>query len=76
MMLAGDHESYQYPVTPIYWPPVQQEFAKMSSEDGFAIGAMREGRGGAWIDFCGGIATIIHTRVTARVGNTEGLQSN
>lgn len=61
-VLAGDRGSYQYLVESIRRFPVQQEFANMISDAGFATGEMREGRGSAWIDLWGGIATI-HTGV-------------
>ena len=61
-ILAGDRDSYQYLVESIRRFPVQPEFSKMISDAGFATGEIREGRGGAWIDLWGGIATI-HTGV-------------
>jgi len=61
-ILAGDRDSYQYLVESIRKFPVQPEFAGMISDAGFVTGAMREGRGGAWIDLWGGIATV-HTGV-------------
>jgi len=57
-ILAGDRDSYQYLVESIRRFPVQPEFAKMISDAGLVTGAMREGKGGAWVDLWGGIATI------------------
>ncbi|KAH9890043.1 ubiE/COQ5 methyltransferase family-domain-containing protein [Cubamyces lactineus] len=61
-ILAGDRESYQYLVESIRRFPPQPDFAKMIADAGFTTGAMHEGRGGAWIDLWGGIASI-HTGV-------------
>ncbi|OSD07556.1 hypothetical protein PYCCODRAFT_1403215 [Trametes coccinea BRFM310] len=61
-ILAGDRESYQYLVESIRKFPPQPEFAKMIADAGFTTGAMHEGKGGAWTDLWGGIASI-HTGV-------------
>ncbi|KAI0771159.1 ubiE/COQ5 methyltransferase family-domain-containing protein [Trametes elegans] len=61
-LLAGDRESYQYLVESIRRFPPQPEFARMIADAGFATGAMHEGKGGAWTDLWGGIASI-HTGV-------------
>ncbi|KAI0357394.1 UbiE/COQ5 methyltransferase [Trametes cingulata] len=61
-ILAGDRESYQYLVESIRRFPPQPEFAKMIADAGFTTGAMHEGKGGAWTDLWGGIASI-HTGV-------------
>nr|ODN82612.1 ubiquinone biosynthesis methyltransferase [Cryptococcus depauperatus CBS 7841] len=57
-ILAGDSESYQYLVESIERFPSQPEFAKLVQEAGFKTGQLKEGRGGAWTDFTGGIATM------------------
>ncbi|KAI9061353.1 hypothetical protein FKP32DRAFT_1594580 [Trametes sanguinea] len=61
-ILAGDRESYQYLVESIRKFPPQPDFAKMIADAGFTTGAMHEGKGGAWTDLWGGIASI-HTGV-------------
>ncbi|KAI0647736.1 ubiE/COQ5 methyltransferase family-domain-containing protein [Trametes meyenii] len=61
-ILAGDRESYQYLVESIRKFPPQPEFAKMIADAGFTTGAPHEGKGGAWTDLWGGIASI-HTGV-------------
>ncbi|KAK8864253.1 hypothetical protein IAR55_001499 [Kwoniella newhampshirensis] len=57
-ILAGDADSYQYLVESIERFPSQPEFAKLVQEAGFQTGQMKEGKGGAWTDFTGGIATM------------------
>ncbi|OCF43140.1 ubiquinone biosynthesis methyltransferase [Kwoniella heveanensis CBS 569] len=57
-ILAGDSESYQYLVESIERFPSQPEFAQLVRDAGFQTGQMREGKGGAWTDFTGGIATM------------------
>ncbi|KDQ20807.1 hypothetical protein BOTBODRAFT_124642 [Botryobasidium botryosum FD-172 SS1] len=57
-ILAGDRASYQYLVESIRRFPSQPDFARMISEAGFATGEMREGKGGAWRDMWGGIASV------------------
>ncbi|WVQ72742.1 hypothetical protein IAR50_002302 [Cryptococcus sp. DSM 104548] len=57
-ILAGDAESYQYLVESIERFPSQPEFAKLVQEAGFKTGQMKEGKGGAWVDFTFGIATM------------------
>ncbi|TFK52275.1 UbiE/COQ5 methyltransferase [Heliocybe sulcata] len=61
-ILAGDRESYQYLVESIRRFPSQPDFAKMIQDAGFSTGGMFEGRGGAWRDLWGGVASI-HTGV-------------
>ncbi|KAI0081579.1 UbiE/COQ5 methyltransferase [Panus rudis PR-1116 ss-1] len=61
-ILAGDRDSYQYLVESIRKFPSQPEFAQMIADAGFTTGAMHEGKGGAWRDLWGGIASI-HTGV-------------
>lgn len=61
-ILAGDRESYQYLVESIRRFPSQPVFAKMIADAGFATGGNFEGKGGAWTDLWGGIASI-HTGV-------------
>ena len=61
-VLAGDRASYQYLVESIRRFPPQPAFAQMIADAGFSVGAMHEGRGGAWTDLWGGIAAI-HTGV-------------
>ncbi|KAH9851576.1 ubiE/COQ5 methyltransferase family-domain-containing protein [Lenzites betulinus] len=61
-ILAGDRESYQYLVESIRRFPPQPTFAQMIADAGFTTGAMHEGKGGAWTDLWGGIASI-HTAV-------------
>lgn len=61
-ILAADRDSYQYLVESIRRFPTQPEFAHMIGEAGLATGEMREGKGGAWRDLWGGIASI-HTGV-------------
>ncbi|WWD17450.1 hypothetical protein CI109_101891 [Kwoniella shandongensis] len=57
-ILAGDADSYQYLVESIERFPSQPDFARLVQEAGFQTGQMREGKGGAWTDFTGGIATM------------------
>ena len=57
-VLAGDRESYQYLVESIRKFPPQPEFAQMLADAGFAVGGIHEGKGGAWTDLWGGIASI------------------
>ncbi|ODN79865.1 hypothetical protein L202_03758 [Cryptococcus amylolentus CBS 6039] len=57
-ILAGDAESYQYLVESIERFPSQPEFAKLVQEAGFKTGQLKEGKGGAWVDFTFGIATM------------------
>ncbi|WVQ82203.1 hypothetical protein IAT38_004331 [Cryptococcus sp. DSM 104549] len=57
-ILAGDSESYQYLVESIERFPSQPEFARLVQNAGFQTGLMKEGKGGAWVDFTGGIATM------------------
>ncbi|WVQ99267.1 hypothetical protein IAU59_006399 [Kwoniella sp. CBS 9459] len=57
-ILAGDSESYQYLVESIERFPSQPDFAQLVRDAGFQTGQMREGKGGAWTDFTGGIATM------------------
>ena len=57
-ILAGDRDSYQYLVESIRKFPPQPEFAKMIQDAGFATGGLHEGKGGAWTDLWGGIASI------------------
>ena len=57
-LLSGDRESYQYLVESIRRSPPQPEFAKMIEDAGFTVGGMHEGKGGAWTDLWGGIASI------------------
>lgn len=57
-VLAGDRDSYQYLVESIERFPGQAEFARLVQEAGFHTGEMREGKGGAWTDYTGGIATF------------------
>ncbi|PCH40017.1 UbiE/COQ5 methyltransferase [Wolfiporia cocos MD-104 SS10] len=57
-ILAGDRASYQYLVESIRRFPPQPEFAQMIADAGFATGGMHEGKGGAWRDLWGGIASI------------------
>ncbi|KAH8104832.1 ubiquinone menaquinone biosynthesis methyltransferase UbiE [Cristinia sonorae] len=61
-ILAGDRDSYQYLVESIRKFPGQPDFAQMIRDAGFSTGEMHEGRGGAWRDLWGGIASI-HTGV-------------
>lgn len=61
-ILTGDRASYQYLVESIRKFPPQPEFAKMIADAGFTTGGMFEGKGGAWRDLWGGIASI-HTGV-------------
>ena len=61
-ILAGDRASYQYLVESIRRFPQQPEFAKMIADAGFTVGAIQEGKGGAWTDLWDGIACI-HTGV-------------
>ncbi|ORX36805.1 ubiquinone biosynthesis methyltransferase [Kockovaella imperatae] len=57
-ILAGDSESYRYLVESIEKFPTQEEFATLVQQAGFQTGQLREGKGGAWTDFTGGIATM------------------
>ena len=57
-LLAGDRDSYQYLVESIRKFPSQPDFAKMIADAGFATGGNFEGKGGAWRDLWGGIASI------------------
>ena len=57
-ILASDRASYQYLVESIRRFPPQEDFAQMICEAGFATGGDFEGKGGAWIDLWGGIASI------------------
>ncbi|KDQ62580.1 hypothetical protein JAAARDRAFT_203679 [Jaapia argillacea MUCL 33604] len=57
-ILAGDRESYQYLVESIRKFPSQPDFAQMVREAGFETGKMVEGRGGAWRDLWGGVASV------------------
>lgn len=61
-VLVGDRESYQYLVESIRKFPAQPDFAQMIKDAGFATGEMREGKGGAWRELWGGVASI-HTGV-------------
>ncbi|OBZ68756.1 2-methoxy-6-polyprenyl-1,4-benzoquinol methylase, mitochondrial [Grifola frondosa] len=61
-ILTGDRASYQYLVESIRRFPPQTEFAKMIADAGFVTGGSFEGKGGAWRDLWGGIASI-HTGV-------------
>lgn len=57
-ILAGDRDSYQYLVESIRKFPSQPEFAQMIQDAGFVTGGLHEGKGGAWTDLWGGIASI------------------
>ncbi|EIW70798.1 hypothetical protein TREMEDRAFT_29054 [Tremella mesenterica DSM 1558] len=57
-IIAGDADSYQYLIESIERFPSQPEFAKLMQEAGFKTGQLREGKGGAWTDHTGGIATV------------------
>ena len=57
-ILASDRASYQYLVESIRKFPPQEDFAQMIRDAGFTTGGDFEGKGGAWIDLWGGIATI------------------
>ncbi|KAL5512802.1 hypothetical protein ACEPAG_3068 [Sanghuangporus baumii] len=57
-ILASDRASYQYLVESIRRFPPQDEFAQMIRDAGFATGGDHEGKGGAWTDLWGGIASV------------------
>lgn len=57
-ILASDRASYQYLVESIRKFPPQDEFSQMIRDAGFTTGGEYEGKGGAWTDLWGGIATI------------------
>ncbi|EJC98871.1 UbiE/COQ5 methyltransferase [Fomitiporia mediterranea MF3/22] len=57
-ILASDRASYQYLVESIRRFPPQEEFGQMIRDAGFATGDDFEGKGGAWTDLWGGIASI------------------
>lgn len=57
-ILASDRASYQYLVESIRRFPPQEEFAQMIRDAGFATGGGHEGKGGAWTDLWGGVATV------------------
>ena len=61
-ILAGDRDSYQYLVESIRRFPPQEEFATMIRKAGFQTGELRKGKGGAWLDFWGGMVAM-HTGV-------------
>lgn len=61
-ILASDRASYQYLVESIRRFPPQEEFAEMIRNAGFTTGGEFEGKGGAWRDLWGGVASI-HTGV-------------
>ncbi|KAI0923248.1 hypothetical protein AcV5_007434 [Taiwanofungus camphoratus] len=61
-ILAGDRESYQYLVESIRRFPTQPDFARMIADAGFTTGGNFEGKGGAWRNLWGGIASV-HTGV-------------
>ena len=71
-IIAGDSDSYQYLIESIEKFPSQPDFARLYvyflyflhrtndyrvQEAGFKTGQMREGKGGAWTNYTGGIAT-------------------
>ncbi|KAK4688569.1 hypothetical protein P7C73_g1547, partial [Tremellales sp. Uapishka_1] len=57
-ILAGDRDSYQYLVESIEKFPSQPEFAQLIKDAGFQSGQLKEGKGGAWVDYTNGIATM------------------